>query len=50
VCLNRFIEETRLDVIERVPVNAFGYWTLLRAQPSNLRAATHPAFGGDLFI
>jgi len=50
VCLNRFIEETRLDVIERVPVNAFGYWTLLRAQPSNLRAATRAAFGGDLFI
>ena len=34
VCLNRFIEETCLDVVERVPVNAFGYWTLLRAQPS----------------
>ena len=36
VCLNRFIEETRLEVVERVPVNAFGYWTLLRVQPSNL--------------
>ncbi len=34
VCLNRFLEETGLEVVERVPVNAFGYWTLLRAQPS----------------
>lgn len=34
VCLNRFLEETGLEIVERVPVNAFGYWTLLRAQPS----------------
>ncbi len=30
--LEDFLRETRLDVIERVPVNAFGYWTLLCAR------------------
>ncbi|TAM47064.1 MAG: class I SAM-dependent methyltransferase [Gammaproteobacteria bacterium] len=29
--LEDFLRETRLDVAERVPVNAFGYWTLLCA-------------------
>lgn len=28
--LDDFIGETRLDVAERIPVNLFGYWTLLR--------------------
>ena len=28
--LDEFIRETRLDVAERIPVNLFGYWTLLR--------------------
>lgn len=28
--LEHFINETGLDVAERVPVNALGYWTLLR--------------------
>lgn len=40
VSLQRFIEETRLEVVERAPVNAFGYWTLLRAQPSQSFAAS----------
>lgn len=30
--LEDFLRETRLDVVERVPVNAFGYWTLLCAR------------------
>jgi len=30
--LEDFLRETRLDVAERVPVNAFGYWTLLCAR------------------
>jgi len=40
VSLRQFIEETRLEVVERVPVNAFGYWTLLRAQPSQSYVAS----------
>jgi len=27
-----FIRDSRLEVIERIPVNLFGYWTLLRAR------------------
>ena len=30
--LEEFPRETGLEVVERVPVNAFGYWTLLRAR------------------
>jgi phosphatidylethanolamine/phosphatidyl-N-methylethanolamine N-methyltransferase len=33
VCLKQLIEETGLEVVERASVNAFGYWTLLRAKP-----------------
>jgi len=36
--LPAFIRETELDVVEQVPVNLLGYWTLLRARnqkPSN---------------
>jgi phosphatidylethanolamine/phosphatidyl-N-methylethanolamine N-methyltransferase len=29
-----FVRETELDIIERSPVNLFGYWTLLRARNS----------------
>ncbi|MCL4316217.1 MAG: methyltransferase domain-containing protein [Gammaproteobacteria bacterium] len=29
--LEDFLEDTRLEVIERMPVNLFDYWTLLRA-------------------
>jgi phosphatidylethanolamine/phosphatidyl-N-methylethanolamine N-methyltransferase len=36
-----FIRDSRLDVIERIPVNLFGYWTLLRARNNK------PAGGGD---
>jgi phosphatidylethanolamine/phosphatidyl-N-methylethanolamine N-methyltransferase len=32
--LQRFIDETGLDVATRVPVNALGYWTLLRCRNS----------------
>ncbi len=37
--LEDFLRETRLDVVERIPVNAFGYWTLLCAR--NNKAANH---------
>lgn len=30
-CLDEFIRHTGLEVIDRHPVNLFGYWTLLRA-------------------
>lgn len=30
--LEKFIKETRLDVVERMPVNALGYWTLLQSR------------------
>lgn len=43
VSLQRFIEETRLEVVERAPVNAFGYWTLLRAQPCHTLASRNRA-------
>lgn len=32
--LDDFVRQTRLDVVERSPVNLFGYWTLLRARNS----------------
>jgi phosphatidylethanolamine/phosphatidyl-N-methylethanolamine N-methyltransferase len=38
--LEDFLRETRLDVVERVPVNAFGYWTLLCAR--NNKPASPP--------
>lgn len=31
-CLDRFLRDTGLAVVERTPVNLFGYWTLLRAR------------------
>jgi phosphatidylethanolamine/phosphatidyl-N-methylethanolamine N-methyltransferase len=30
--LENFLQETGLDVAERIPVNVLGYWTLLRAR------------------
>lgn len=36
--LDDFLRATRLDVVERVPVNAFGYWTLLCARNSKTAA------------
>lgn len=31
-CLRTFVRQTGLDVIEKHPVNLFGYWNLLRAR------------------
>lgn len=31
-CLEDFLEDTSLELIEKSPVNIFGYWTLLRAR------------------
>ncbi len=39
--LEDFLRRTNLEVVERVPVNAFGYWTLLCAR-NNKAAATTP--------
>ncbi len=36
--LEDFLRETRLDVVERVPVNTFGYWTLLCARNNKTTA------------
>jgi phosphatidylethanolamine/phosphatidyl-N-methylethanolamine N-methyltransferase len=33
LCLEAFIEETGLEVIETSPTNLLGYWKLVRAQP-----------------
>lgn len=30
--LDGFVQETDLEVVDRVPVNLFGYWTLLKAR------------------
>jgi phosphatidylethanolamine/phosphatidyl-N-methylethanolamine N-methyltransferase len=30
--LEHFIDETGLDIAARIPVNALGYWTLLRCR------------------
>ncbi len=37
--LEEFIGETGLEVVEKIPVNLFGYWTLLRA--CNNKPASH---------
>jgi phosphatidylethanolamine/phosphatidyl-N-methylethanolamine N-methyltransferase len=37
--LDTFLRETELEVTERTPVNALGYWTLLRAQNSKSAAS-----------
>ena len=31
-CLDRFMRETELEVLDKQPVNLFGYWDLLRAR------------------
>lgn len=41
-CLEKFSRDTDLQIEEQVPVNVFGYWTLLRA--SNRK----PLLGSDL--
>ena len=42
-CQETFIRSTRLDVAERVPVNLFGYWTLLRARNNKATVSPPPA-------
>lgn len=37
--LDRFIDESGLDVVSTMPVNIFGYWTLIHAKNSNHRTA-----------
>ena len=38
--LHDFTRQARVEVLERLPVNAFGYWTLLRAR-NNKQAGGH---------
>ena len=38
--LENFLQETGLEVSERIPVNALGYWTLLRARNNKVPTAT----------
>jgi phosphatidylethanolamine/phosphatidyl-N-methylethanolamine N-methyltransferase len=39
-CLEEFIEDTSLELIEKSPVNMFGYWTLLRARNNKMAKKT----------
>ncbi len=41
--LEEFVASADLDVIERSPVNLFGYWTLLRVRNDKVRSTTAPA-------
>lgn len=34
--MKSFIQETRLDVVERIPVNMLGYWTLLKCRNNKI--------------
>jgi len=38
--LENFLQETGLEVSEQIPVNALGYWTLLRARNNKIPPAT----------
>ena len=38
--LENFLQETGLEVSEQIPVNALGYWTLLRAHNNKVPTAT----------
>jgi phosphatidylethanolamine/phosphatidyl-N-methylethanolamine N-methyltransferase len=38
--LENFLQETGLEVSEQIPVNALGYWTLLRARNNKVPTAT----------
>ncbi|MGB9712998.1 MAG: class I SAM-dependent methyltransferase [Dissulfurimicrobium sp.] len=40
-CLDDFIKDTSLELIEKSPVNMFGYWTLLRARNNKGIQKTH---------
>ena len=39
--LDSFVEETGLEILDKRPVNLFGYWTLLQAR-NNKRSAKEP--------
>lgn len=41
--LEHFIRETRLDVTMQVPVNALGYWTLLKCRNNKSSTADRPS-------
>ncbi|MFL6621939.1 MAG: class I SAM-dependent methyltransferase [Sulfurifustaceae bacterium] len=43
-CLDTFVRETNLEVIDKQPVNLFGYWSLLRARNNK---DARPAFPFD---
>ena len=38
-CLDTFVRDTNLEVVDRQPVNLFGYWSLLRARNNKERLA-----------
>lgn len=38
-CLETFVRETNLEVVDKQPVNLFGYWSLLRARNNKEAAA-----------
>jgi phosphatidylethanolamine/phosphatidyl-N-methylethanolamine N-methyltransferase len=44
--LDHFTQETELEVIEKIPANLFGYWTLLRAR-NNKKAVSEAPTHGD---
>lgn len=37
--LDRLVQQAQLDVVEVMPANLFGYWTLVRARPAAREAA-----------
>lgn len=41
-CLDTFVRDTRLEVIDKQPVNLFGYWNMLRARNNKERLAPLP--------
>lgn len=38
-CLDTFVRDTHLEVVDKQPVNLFGYWNLLRARNNKERLA-----------
>lgn len=41
--LEHFMQETHLDVMERIPVNMLGYWTLLQCRNNKIPTTDTPA-------
>jgi phosphatidylethanolamine/phosphatidyl-N-methylethanolamine N-methyltransferase len=41
-CLETFVRDTRLEVVDKQPVNLFGYWNLLRALNNKERLGPVP--------